>query len=219
MSLPLERKGQHLIGSMPTGYLQNSTWGPDWSFKCGQVRDVAAEQRGCGQGPSGLQRPSTHVLLEMGRVWGSPCFRESEACGHRGAPSLAAGSIVLLSAILISPSRLCWKKNPGETGSFRVKPGLSVRCSLVPLGVLCLGGKAPPGGAAPRPQPHSGGLTSAPCSPSLGLCLSHCWALGSGASVNGLSSHPRCRRRVGGRREELGFESRGPGLVFPLHRQ
>lgn len=168
-----------------------------------------------GRGPA-VCKDHHACVLEVGRVRGSPCFRESEACGHTGAPSLAAGSAALLSAILISPSRLCWKMNPGETGSFPVKPGLSLHRSLVPLGVLCLGGKAPPGGAAPTPQPHRGGLTRAPCSNPWALPAS---VLGSGASVKGLSSHPRCWRRVEGRREELGFESRGPGLVFPLHRQ
>ena len=53
---------------MLPGYLQKSARGRDWVFEQGQVRDVAAEQRGQGLGAQGLKSPLMHALLEMGRV-------------------------------------------------------------------------------------------------------------------------------------------------------
>lgn len=45
------------------------------------------------------------------------------------------------------------------------------------------------------------------------------WALGHPVAVKILSSSSSARRSTVGRREELGFESRGFGFAFPLHQQ
>ena len=76
----------------------------------------------------------------------------------------------------------------------------------------------PPGRGCPHRslQPHSREVTNAPCPPSLGLCLPQCWALGPGALVKGLGSHPLCKGEDCGEEEELGFETRGPGRRLGL---
>lgn len=144
-------------------------------------------------GSSGQQSPSMHVLLET-EFAAAPALER--AGGHRGSSSLAAGSIVLLSAILISPGRLCWKTHPGETGSFWSK----ARAVFPPL--LCHwcvppGRKSASGRwlrAARSPTAESSQMLPAPSHP---LCLLQCWALGPGASVKGLSSHSLCKEDCG----------------------
>lgn len=75
---------------MLTGYLQNSAW--DQTGRLNTVKSGLWQlsREAGGLGPSGLKTLSVHILLEMRRVWGSPRFRESQACGHRGAASWTA---------------------------------------------------------------------------------------------------------------------------------
>lgn len=195
------------------------TRGPDWAFKHGQVRDAAGEQKGWELGASRSAKPIYLYAPAAGDgVWGSPAVER--ACGHRGSSWLAAGSRqhrVALCDLSFSWQTVLEKASRGNRTFLEQSRGC-LSTAPAPLGVSCLGGKAPPGGgcaqlAAPQGRAHRCPVLlpfGSACS-SAGL-----WAMGLPCRV---SVHTPSARRIVGRRQELGFESRGPGLAFLLHQQ
>lgn len=181
-------------------------------------RDVAAEQKGCGLGALWSANPSVHVLLEKGTVWGSPRFKESQACGHRRGSFSAAWRCSLRASSLW---QAVLEKAFRVDGVFLSK-ARAVSSAPLPHPPECAlpGGEAPSGGRCAQPAaPQRGELTNALCFPSFGRFLPQCWALGAPASGKVLSLCPSAKRRTVGRREEVGLERRGLGFAFTLRQQ
>lgn len=124
-------------------------------------------------------KPICAPLLEMGTVWGSPRFRQSQGRGHgRGSFSVR---IVLLSAILMSLAGCAGKIIQGKPDLSEQSQGCLPTHSLAQMGAPCLGGKAPPAGRCAQPAaPQRRELASAVRSPSFGCSLAP--VLGSGPS-------------------------------------